>query len=102
MGDGFTFMQDNTPIHTARIVKVWFCESGFNIMEWPPYSPDLNPIKHAWAKLKEMIDRLDPNLDDLIEQAWCQIGDDYFNRLAVTMKNCVEAIIQAEGWYTKY
>lgn len=29
----------------------------------PPHSPDLNPIEYIWAKLKEMIDRLDPDLD---------------------------------------
>lgn len=26
-------------------------------IDWPPYSPDLNLIKYAWAKLKEMLDK---------------------------------------------
>lgn len=85
-------------------------------MKWPPYSPDLNPIEHAWAKLKEMIDRIDPNIDEcsgtaaelfayfseLIEQAWVELGQDYFDRLVSTMDRRVEAVIAAKGWYTRY
>ena len=31
-------------------------------MEWPLYLPDLDPIKHAWVKLKDAIYKLDPDL----------------------------------------
>jgi transposase len=41
------FMQDNASIHTAHKVKDWFEENGIQTTNWPPYSPDLNPIKHA-------------------------------------------------------
>ena len=43
---GLLFMQDNAPIHTARIVREWLEENGIDVLEWPPYSPDLSPIKH--------------------------------------------------------
>ena len=42
----FIFQQDNAPIHTARIAKAWFVEQAFKVMEWPPNSPDMNPIEH--------------------------------------------------------
>jgi transposase len=41
------FMQDNAPIHTAHIIKDWLEEMAIEVLEWPPYSPDLNPIEHA-------------------------------------------------------
>ncbi|KAJ9483494.1 hypothetical protein VN97_g9908 [Penicillium thymicola] len=63
MNSGRIFMHDNAPIHTARVIKAWLWENAIPITSWPPYSPDLNPIEHAWAKLKEMVDRLDPVLD---------------------------------------
>jgi hypothetical protein len=44
-------MQDNASIFTARIVKDWLKEQGIEVLNWPPYSPDLNPIEHAWKRL---------------------------------------------------
>ncbi|EYE92581.1 uncharacterized protein EURHEDRAFT_186358 [Aspergillus ruber CBS 135680] len=41
----------------------WFDEHGIPLIDWPPYSPDLNPIEHAWAKLKERIYMLYPDLE---------------------------------------
>ena len=38
------FMHDNDPKHTAKITTKWLKENGISILEWPPQSPDLNPI----------------------------------------------------------
>ena len=43
---GLLFMQDNASIYTVRIVREWLEENGIDVLEWPPYSPDLNPIEH--------------------------------------------------------
>ena len=40
------FMQNNASIHTVKKVKKWFEENDITIMSWPPYSPNLNLIKH--------------------------------------------------------
>ena len=32
-------------------------------MDWPPYSPDLNPIENLWAIMKAEIYKLHPELE---------------------------------------
>ena len=50
------FMRDNAPIHTARVVRDYLENKlAFPILDWPPYSPDLNPIKNLWKTLKQQI-----------------------------------------------
>lgn len=49
------FMNDNAFILTAGIIKNWFDEDEIPLVNWLPYPPNLNPIEHAWAKLKERI-----------------------------------------------
>ena len=110
------FMQDNAPIHTAHIIKNWFDEHGIPLVDWPPYSPDLNPIEHAWAKLKERIYMLYPVLElfnvtkeqlkgqfyKAMEDAWESLGQEFFNGLVMSMENRVNAVLEAKGWYTHY
>ena len=43
---GQIFMQDNAPIHNAKYAKGFLEKHGIRTIEWPPYSPDLNPIEH--------------------------------------------------------
>ena len=48
MGIRPIFMQDNARVHTARLSMAWLEENEVEVLEdWPPYSPDLNPIEHV-------------------------------------------------------
>ena len=40
------FMQDGVGIYRAHLVRDWFVEQDIELMDWPLYFLDLNPIKN--------------------------------------------------------
>jgi hypothetical protein len=109
------FMQDNSRVHTAIIVQDWFAERDIDVMDWPPYSPDMNPIENLWKLLKAKIIELYPELvtmkdNDTTKQhliraakeAWELLEDDLLNKLTLGMQKRIDALKAAGGWYTKY
>ena len=53
----YIFQQDNAPCHRARATKIWFENNNIDCMNWPPLSPDLNPVENLWADMSRMIYR---------------------------------------------
>ena len=113
---GYIFMQDNAFIYTTHLVRDQFTNAALICLDWPPYSPDLNPIEHAWAKLKELVDKEFPKIfrglgkgEYNIEQLGsalqaCQdmIPKEFFDKLYKSMPYRVRAYYKAKGWHTKY
>jgi hypothetical protein len=113
--NGQVFQQDNAPIHTAQMVKQWFEEHGILwCQSWPSYSPDLNPIEHVWTLMKRLIYDKEPFIMKLsrsrqlevllreIPRAWVEIQSEVIDSLVSSMKQRVQAVIDAQGWYTHY
>lgn len=112
---GDVFMHNNAPVHTAGAVQATLDELGVEMMTWPPHSPDLNPIENLWALMKQKIYQLYPELEhapntaaskepliEIAKEAWYMLEDRFLVRLSETMPNRVKAVIEADGWYTKY
>ena len=50
-------MYDNAPLHRAAATKAMLNEMQIICMNWPLYSPDLNPIETVWYWMKQYIMR---------------------------------------------
>ncbi|MBW0526850.1 hypothetical protein O181_066565 [Austropuccinia psidii MF-1] len=52
---GLTLMEDGAPIHTAIASQEWGYQNQIHKLNWPPKSPDLNPIENLWFKMKNIV-----------------------------------------------
>ena len=43
------FQQDNAAIHNASITKKYLLEQKIRLLDYPMFSPDLNPIENLWG-----------------------------------------------------
>jgi hypothetical protein len=109
------YQMDNAPIHTSKLVREWLERHGVWTLDFPPYSPDLNPIEHLWLALKRKILELHPELEQmgqsmedlerLIEackEAWMALDQGLMRRLIDSMERRLKAVRKADGWQTKY
>lgn len=67
---------DNASFHKSKKVRELIEEVGCHLLYLPPYSPDLNPIEHAWANFKNYLRKIINNFEDFrdaISEAWMQV-----------------------------
>lgn len=94
------FQQDNSPVHSAKIIKEFLIEKNINILSWPAISPDMNIIENVWAIMchtvycnkKQYNDK--ESLQNAIIQSWNMIDQDYiqslFNSIPSRLLECID------------
>ena len=65
---GDVVVMDNLSPHKAPAVREWIEKAGAEVLYLPPYSPDLNPIEKAWAKLKQLLRAAKARTKETLEQ----------------------------------
>jgi transposase len=69
--NGDIVIMDNLPAHKSKIAEKAIRDRGAWVLFLPPYSPDLNPIEMAFAKLKTL---LRARAERTIDALWRAIG----------------------------
>jgi transposase len=60
-------IMDNAPWHKGTDIETLIASTGALLLKLPPYSPDFNPIEHAWVTLKSNIKKASITCPDIIQ-----------------------------------
>ena len=107
-GRQMVFRQDNAPCHKARIVMDYFAQNNIETLNWPPQSPDMNPIENLWAIIKAKRQKKYgvPNTKlDLIDQIfdiWSNIDTTIVQNLANSANSRINEVLKLKGKVSKY
>ena len=103
-----TFMQDNAPCHKAKPVLEFFKSNGITTLDWPPQSPDLNPIENLWSIIKRKRAKkfgIPTSKKELIEQIfeiWDNIDIELQKNLANSVSNRLNEVLKKNGRQINY
>lgn len=66
---GDVVVMDNLSVHKVDGVRQRMEQCGAELLYLPPYSPDLNPIEKAWAKLKQILRSVKARIAEALDLA---------------------------------
>ena len=104
----YIFQQDNAPCHASRSTIEWLENKGIDVMSWPPYSPDLNPIENLWGYLSRKVYEDGKQystvreLKDSLIKAWNEIPLSYLQNLVNSMPSRLFEISKSQGASINY
>ncbi len=79
---------------------------GIPLLDFPPYSPDLNPIENLWSDLKRRIEMHNSSTVEELAAAlaleWELTSQERFVTLAKSMTRRCKAVVEKQGYMTKY
>jgi transposase len=105
-GSKMTFQQDNDPRHTSRTTKEYLNNNRIRVLDWPSYSPDLNPIENLWNIIKSKVFKY--KYDNAIQfrkailDVWYSIESSVIDSLIDSMPERVQKVIDNKGGHILY
>lgn len=102
----FKYYEDNDPKHRARIVQEWQLYRCPKVIHPPPQSPDLNIIENLWDELDRRVHQTPvlskAALKERIQVEWRKLDPDYIRKLASSMPNRLQCVLDQKGYSTRY
>ncbi|GFT70570.1 transposable element Tcb2 transposase [Trichonephila clavipes] len=103
IGPDFIFMDDNARQHRTFAVEELLESEDITRMDWPAYSPDLNPLEYVWDALgRRIAARLHhpentQRFKQMLIEEWAPLPQEMFHQLVLSMRRRCEATIAVRG-----
>lgn len=122
LGDYFIYMQDNASIHNSKNLKKkenegesvskLLNELNIELLDWPPLSPDMNPVENVWsllsAAVKERLNKLKTlpknkkQMWGVIKKCWTQLDNQKVINIYNSVENRLKEVKSKKGKITRY
>ena len=105
---GWTFQEDNCPVHVSRQTIHWKTENNIETLPWPSQSPDFNIIENVWRTIKVQLGKRlgeiqsQKDLINVVLDIWGSLDQAYIRGLYNTIPSRLQAVLKAKGAITKY
>ncbi len=102
------FQQDNASCHVSSLTKKWFSEQKVHLLEWPPQSPDMNPIENVWNYLDIQVRKRQQEISTvndlyrIIQEEAKKIPKSFIKKLYRSMPRRIQALKNSKYDITKY
>ena len=110
--NNFIFQQDGAPAHTSRLAQEWLEQNTPDFIkkdEWPPNSPDLNPLDfHIWGAMLEKYQAYIPKptnkteLKIVLEAIWNDLPQEPIKKAVLAFRKRLQACIRADGGHFEH
>jgi inhibitor of nuclear factor kappa-B kinase subunit alpha len=112
LGNDFVFQQDGAPAHSSHQAQDWLelhCSDFLRKDEWPPNSPDLNPLDfHVWGAMLTEYDKLQSKpetiteLRAVLQKIWDKLPQDSIGKTVLSFRKRLQACVRANGGHFEH
>jgi hypothetical protein len=100
------FQQDNVRFHTTPDTVTYLHEKGVTLIDWPPWSPDLNPIENLWNVLKARVYARFPQtmeeLEQFIREEHAAVDLKFISHICRNMPRRLQLLLDNNGHKIRY
>ena len=102
-GRVLVFQQDNAGPHKKDQVLAYLNNWGYEVLNWPPQSPDLSPIENIWNVMKMRLKALRPRprtkarMRNAMMDIWDELADDIRIKIVGSFRKRLRACIANKG-----